>query len=506
MGGEKKKHAMTPVEEIDLSAVKYRPQVVKAPHLTGFALRFFVWLVEAPPFRSVILSVLKRQNGIPKMLEHTLIPEPPMFRPEFPPQAPEPGVLDVGEDKAPPARVASALGCLPTYDPSQHWSKEAGMPFLYWTIRDYAHAYRSNLATPSVVAERIVSVIEDFANREPSMPLLISFDAEEVRKQAAASTQRFLEEKPLSILDGIFMAIKDDVDCCPYPTRGGTTWLHKTRMVKGDAVCVSRLRSCGVIFIGKANMHELGMGVTGNNPNYGTVRNPHSVERYTGGSSSGPAAIVACGLCPAAIGTDGGGSIRIPSSLCGVVGLKTTFGRTDIKGSLCDGGTVEIVGPLAATVEDIMLVYSAMSGSSPADRNSLKPPSICLPNLASSDNVDISRTLKLGRYTEWFNDVYSPDISGKCEEVLNMLSTAYGCQSLEIVLPELEEMRNAHLVSIGSESLCSLNPEYKNGRCADLTLDCRTSFAVFQSFTAADYVAAQRLRYENELNDSHGMT
>ncbi|CAL5385226.1 unnamed protein product [Camellia sinensis] len=153
-------------------------------------------------------------------------------------------------------------------------------------------------------------------------------------KQAAASTQRFEEGNPLSILDGIFMAIKDDIDCYPHPSKGATTWFHEVRPVRKDAVCVSRLRKCGVIFVGKANMHELGMGTTGNNPNYGTARNPHALERYTGGSSSGPAAIIASGLCSAALGTDGGGSIRIPSSLCGVVGLKTTYGRIDMTGEV----------------------------------------------------------------------------------------------------------------------------------------------------------------------------
>ncbi|CAL5347449.1 unnamed protein product [Camellia sinensis] len=153
-------------------------------------------------------------------------------------------------------------------------------------------------------------------------------------KQAAASTQRFEEGNPLSILDGIFMAIKDDIDCYPHPSKGATTWFHEVRPVRKDAVCVSRLCKCGVIFVGKANMHELGMGTTGNNPNYGTARNPHAPERYTGGSSSGPAAIIASGLCSAALGTDGGGSIRIPSSLCGVVGLKTTYGRIDMTGEV----------------------------------------------------------------------------------------------------------------------------------------------------------------------------
>ncbi|XP_058081936.1 fatty acid amide hydrolase [Magnolia sinica] len=489
-----KKHVMLPVEDVDISAVKYQPEVIQAPHLTGYALKLFVWLIETPFIGHLILSFLKRQNKIPEMLQNTVIPELPMYRPEFPPQEPEPGVIVIGEDTKPAVRVESAIECLPPYDPERHLSSNSPGSFLYWTIRDYAHAYRSKSVTPSIVGEHIISAVEESNGKRPPMPLLISFNAEDVRKQAAASTRRFEEGNPLSILDGIFMAIKDDIDCYPHPTKGATTWFHKVRQVKEDAVCVSRLRSCGVIFIGKANMHELGLGTTGNNPNYGTTRNPHSIERYTGGSSSGPAAIVASGLCPAAVGTDGGGSVRIPSSLCGIVGLKTAYGRTDMKGSTCDCGTVEVVAPLAATVEDIILVYAAMTGSSPADRICLNPSPPCLPCLRSRDNLDALRSLRLGKYSEWFNDVYSTDISSKCEDALNLLTSTYGCQVTEIILPELQEMRNSHVVSIGSESLCALNPDYLSGKGSELTHDTRTNLAVFESFTAAEYVAAQRIR------------
>ncbi|XP_028071648.1 fatty acid amide hydrolase-like isoform X4 [Camellia sinensis] len=306
--------------------------------------------------------------------------------------------------------------------------------------------------------------MEELSNKNPPAPLLVSFDAEEVRKQAAASTQRFEEGNPLSILDGIFMAIKDDIDCYPHRSKGATTWFHEVRPVRKDAVCVSRLRKCGVIFVGKANMHELGMGTTGNNPNYGTARNPHAPERYTGGSSSGPAAIIASGLCSAALGTDGGGSIRIPSSLCGVVGLKTTYGRIDMTGSLCDAGTVEIIGPIASNVEDLMLVYATVLGSSPSDRISLRPSLPCLPNLSSHESSNALGALRLGKYTEWFNDVFSTDISQKCGNILKLLLEKHGCKTIEIVIPELHEMRMAHLVSIGSEALCGLAPVCEDGR------------------------------------------
>lgn len=485
---------MVPAKDVDLSTVKYKPEVIQAPHLTGLGFKLFVKLVEAPVIGSLIMSYLKKQNKMDEMLRNTLIPEAPMFKPEFPPQEPEAGVVIVDEDGKPEDRVESALKCLPHYDPAICWNGDSAPSFRYWKIRDYAYAYRSKLVTPSMVAEHIIAVIEEFQKKNPTAPLLISFDKEEVRKQAAASTQRLEEGNPISILDGIFMAIKDDIDCYPHPSKGATTWMHEVRSVNSDAVCVSRLRSCGVIFVGKANMHELGMGTTGNNPNYGTTRNPHAVGRYTGGSSSGPAAIVASGICSAALGTDGGGSVRIPSSLCGVVGFKTTYGRTDMGGSICDSGTVEIIGPIASSVEDVMLVYAAMLGSSPADRICLHPSPPCLPNLSSHGNTNILGSLRLGKYTAWFNDVHTTDISDKCEDILNLLSKTHGCEMVEIVVPELDEMRIAHIVSIGSETQCSLNHDIEDGKGERLTYDTRTSVALFRTFTAADYVAAQCFR------------
>ncbi|XP_020401352.1 fatty acid amide hydrolase [Zea mays] len=486
--------AMPPVEEVDISAVRYKSPALQAPHLTGFSLRAFVWLMESPLLGRLITSVLKSQNNMPQMLQQTVIPERPMYYPEFPLQDPEPEVVLVDEDRDPVERVHEALRCLPQYDPSVRWTTEENPPFLYWKIRDFAHAYSSGITTPSVVAEYVIAGIEEWNNKKPPMPMLIYFNAEDLKKQAEASTKRFQRGNPISILDGIFVAIKDDIDCFPYPTKGATTFFDQIHTVERDAVCVARLRKCGVIFIGKANMHELGLGVTGNNPNYGTARNPHSVDRYTGGSSSGPAALVSSGLCSIAIGTDGGGSVRIPSALCGIVGFKTTYGRTDMTGVLCDSGTVEVASPLTSSVDDAILVYSAIAGSRPMDKLTLRPSPLCVPNLLSPENSNILGSVKIGKYTEWFNDVSGHEISGTCDDALKLLCSAFGCQVEEITLPELEEMRTAHVVSIGSESFCDLNPHYKAGRKTEFTLDTRTSLALFGSFTATDYVASQSIR------------
>ncbi|KAK1268739.1 Fatty acid amide hydrolase [Acorus gramineus] len=343
-----KKRVMLPVKEVDISAVKYEREVVKAPHLTGFTLKLFVWMVEIPLIGSLIMSFVKRKNKIPELLRHTVIPETPMFRPELPPQEVEPVVMIMDEDSEPRARLETALGCLPPHDPCHRLNNTSRNSFLYWTIRDFAHAYRSKLTTPSIVAEDIVSAIGDSNNQIPPMPLLITFDPEELRKQAAASTRRFEEGNPLSILDGIFVAIKDDIDCYPYPTK---------------------------------ERQETPTQLTG------ILGGPHLVQRHL------------------------------------------------------------------LLLDYVQLHLGRMVESAP-----------CLPYLSSSESLGALRSLRLGKYTEWFTDVYSTDISNKCADVLNQLHDAYGCKTVEIVLPELQEMRIAHLVSIGSESACGLNPEYEDGR------------------------------------------
>lgn len=190
-----KKQVMVPVNEVDLTEVKYVPEKFETPHLTGFWFKLFVKVMEAPLIGSLITSHLKQKNGMTEILKNTVIPEVPMFIPQFPLQDPEPGVVCLEEDGKPEERVDLALKCLPHYDPSSSWNSGSGEPFRfrYWKIRDYGYAYRSKFTTPSMVAEQFISAIEVLNDKQPSAPLLISFDPKEVRRQAAASTQRFEE-------------------------------------------------------------------------------------------------------------------------------------------------------------------------------------------------------------------------------------------------------------------------------------------------------------------------
>jgi aspartyl-tRNA(Asn)/glutamyl-tRNA(Gln) amidotransferase subunit A len=160
---------------------------------------------------------------------------------------------------------------------------------------------------------------------------------------------------------GTVVAVKDLVDVAGMVTTAGSVILPREPATE-DAPVVRRLRTQGCVIVGKANLHEFAYGVTSVNPHYGTVRNPHDVERVAGGSSGGSAVAVAAGMCDWAIGSDTGGSIRIPASFCGVVGFKPTLGSIDTAGVIPVSRSLDTLGPLAANVADAARAYTMMSG------------------------------------------------------------------------------------------------------------------------------------------------
>jgi Asp-tRNA(Asn)/Glu-tRNA(Gln) amidotransferase A subunit family amidase len=215
---------------------------------------------------------------------------------------------------------------------------------------------------------------------------------------------------------------------------------------------VARLRAAGALIIGKANMHEIGIGVTGQNAHHGTPRNPYAPDHYTGGSSSGPAAAVAAGLCPAATGADGGGSIRIPSAFCGVVGLQPTFGRISSFGAAELTWSNDMYGPLAASVADAAILYTGMAGPDPRDPTTLNQPAMTLDGF---DKTDL-KGLTLGVYWPWFEHA-APQVVAACKQMLAELQSR-GAQVREVTIPELDAARIGHLVTITSEMLAGLAP------------------------------------------------
>jgi aspartyl-tRNA(Asn)/glutamyl-tRNA(Gln) amidotransferase subunit A len=187
--------------------------------------------------------------------------------------------------------------------------------------------------------------------------------------ELAAARKRILERADLNAFisvsseegKGTVVAVKDLVDVAGMVTTGGGVILPNEPAAQ-DAPVIRRLRDEGCVIVGKANLHEFAYGVTSVNPHYGAVRNPHDIERVAGGSSGGSAVAVAAGMCDWAVGSDTGGSIRVPASFCGVVGFKPAIGSIDINGVIPLSRSLDTLGPLAADVIGAARAYSMMSG------------------------------------------------------------------------------------------------------------------------------------------------
>jgi aspartyl-tRNA(Asn)/glutamyl-tRNA(Gln) amidotransferase subunit A len=172
-------------------------------------------------------------------------------------------------------------------------------------------------------------------------------------------------------LRGIPMAIKDLFDTAGIRTTIGSKFFAEN-IPEQDAFVVEKIKQAGAIIVGKTNTHEIALGITGNNPHYGTARNPWDPTRIPGGSSSGSAIAVATGMALGALGTDTGGSIRIPASLCGIVGFKPTFGRVSVRGVFPLSWNLDHVGPLTKCVKDAALILQVISVYDPIDPASIK--------------------------------------------------------------------------------------------------------------------------------------
>jgi Asp-tRNA(Asn)/Glu-tRNA(Gln) amidotransferase A subunit family amidase len=240
-------------------------------------------------------------------------------------------------------------------------------------------------------------------------------------------------------------------------------------------------------------MHELGAGPTGRNPVWGTPPNPYHVAHYPGGSSSGSAVAVAAGLAPLAVGCDGGGSIRLPASFSGLVGLKATFGRISRAGAAPIAWSVTHTGPLAWSAVDCALGYLAMAGRDVDDPTSLTQPP---PTLDRFFDDDLSG-VRLGVYRPWFEDA-EPAVVAACKKMLDHF-VARGARIVDVEVADLELARVVHLLTLGVEAAAT-QTRYRDLHRAHTSPEVRLGLSVVQALTAADYVRMQSFRAD--INES----
>lgn len=218
--------------------------------------------------------------------------------------------------------------------------------------------------------ELLDDCLANVAQRNDELNAMIHVDDSGAREAAEASDRRRARKEPLGPLDGIPVIIKDNIAVRALPLTCASCILGGY-IPPRDATATARLRAAGAVILGKANLDEFAMGSSNEHSAFGPVRNPHDPERVPGGSSGGSCVAVAAGFAPLALGSDTGGSIRLPASWCGVVGFKPTYGRVSRSGLVAFGSSLDQIGPVARTVEGVALAFAALRGHDPADATSL---------------------------------------------------------------------------------------------------------------------------------------
>jgi len=354
------------------------------------------------------------------------------------------------------------------------------------SIEEVASLFRKRKLSPIELTKLILARIEQI---NPKLNAYITVTAELALAQAKkAETELFAPRgskghRDRGPLHGIPISLKDNIYTEDIRTTAGSKILAKF-IPQHDAAVVTKLKEAGAVILGKNNMHEFAYGVTSNNPHFGPVHNPWDLLRIPGGSSGGSAAAVAAGLCYGSIGSDTGGSIRIPASLCGIVGLKPTLGRISVEGVIPLSPKLDCVGPLTRTVHDAALLLEPI-----------------LPRVKGEPSFRSSRTLSakppkftLGVPKEFFFDVISEEVRLMFTEALHSVR-APKVRIKEVSLSLLEETEYA-----GNQIAWAEATHYHQqsgcfpSRSAEYGEDVRTRLALGTQVPATTYLAALETR------------
>lgn len=268
------------------------------------------------------------------------------------------------------------------------------------TARQLLSGYRAGTFSPLEATRAVLARIEEV---QPRLNAFVRVDTEPALAQARAATERWRAGEPRGLLDGVPVSVKDTLLQAGGPTLKGSNTTQEKGSWDVDSPAVARLREHGAVLIGKTTTPEFGwQGVT-DSPRTGITRNPSDPARTSGGSSGGSAAAVAAGAGPLSLGTDGGGSIRIPASFCGVFGLKPTYGRVPLHPA-SPFGTLSHVGPLARDAADAALLLDVISGADPRDPTALEPPARSYAEALAEDAAAGVKGLRIA---------YSPSFGGQ---------------------------------------------------------------------------------------------
>ena len=359
----------------------------------------------------------------------------------------------------------------------------AGMQSHSLTLTSALDAIRAGEATTQDLAEACFHQIERL---NPQLNAFITV----LDVQSALEAQLPATVHPLtSALRGLPIAVKDLFDTAGVRTTIGSKFFFD-RVPQTDAFVVEKIKQAGAILVGKTNTHEIALGVTGNNPHYGTARNPWDVARIPGGSSSGSAIAVATGMALGALGTDTGGSIRIPASLCGVVGFKPTYGRVSLQGVFPLSWNLDHVGPLTKCVRDAALIMQVISAYDPLDPASVK--------MLSGDYlghlVDEMEGRKIALGVGEFIDGAEPEVLAAVCEAAKIFETM-GCKIQEVNMDWLREAAQANKTMTQSDG-AAIHRDRLREHPEMFGEDIRRRLEDGAKTTSTEYILARRTQAE----------
>ncbi|MDA0770586.1 MAG: hypothetical protein BZY79_03485 [SAR202 cluster bacterium Casp-Chloro-G4] len=329
--------------------------------------------------------------------------------------------------------------------------------------------------------------LERIANTDERLNAFITLLADEARVAAKKAEGEIHGGKYIGPLHGIPIGLKD-----LYFTKGIRTTMGSRIMgdyVPGyDAAVTESFQRAGAILLGKLQMHEFALGGTSENPHYGAARNPWNVGRITGGSSGGSGAAVASGECMGALGSDTGGSIRIPAGACGIVGLKPTYGLVSRHGVFPLSHSLDTVGPMTRTVRDAAIMLNAIAGHDPRDTSSANRPE---QDYTAGLDQGV-RGLRIGVPQEYFYDVIDDEVADAVKSAAAVLK-GLGALVEEVSIPILEQsipISGALLITEAAE----VHMDNLRNCPDDLGADVRARLQVGAATSATDYIKAQRAR------------
>jgi aspartyl-tRNA(Asn)/glutamyl-tRNA(Gln) amidotransferase subunit A len=352
------------------------------------------------------------------------------------------------------------------------------------TISEAAAGLRSRkLSSRELVDESLRRI----AQSNPQINAFITVTEESARARAAKADEELAKGIDRGPLHGLPIAHKDLMMTRGVRTTAGSK-IFADFVPDVDADVVKQLDDAGAVMVGKTNLHELAYGITSNNPHYGAVHNPWDLERIVGGSSGGSGAALAAGLVFLATGTDTGGSIRIPSSFCGTVGLKPTYERVSRRGVIPLGLTLDHIGPMARTARDVAVSFNAML--QPPSRKGGDHTGVAQAGYIPPEHVDI-RGLRIGLPENFYFDRLDLDVAAAVRNAVQT-AAALGARIVDVRVPDIDALNTVGRVLLLVEAVSNLRPHLH--RRQDFGADVLALLDQGRLLSAVDYADAQRLR------------